>query len=125
MTRRGFYLRLYPGAIRAAQLIHLLGHLQRQVCGKILLVWERLGVHRSRAVRTRFRRQGHQWVVEELPAYAPELNSVESLWGWCKPPHRGQRLRPDGGAIALAGPARTAAGPAPKSHARGRLLEAG
>ena len=51
VTRRGFYFRLYPGSIKARQLIHFLGHLKRQVRGKILLVWDRLGVHRSRAVR--------------------------------------------------------------------------
>jgi transposase len=71
VTRRGFYFRLYPGAIRARQLIHLVG--------------DRLGVHRSRAVREWLKAQGGRVVVEELPAYAPELNPVEYLWGWWKP----------------------------------------
>ena len=53
--------------------------------GKILLVWDRLGVHRSKAVRAWLQAQGDRFVVEELPAYAPELNPVEYLWGWWKP----------------------------------------
>jgi len=85
VTRRGFYFRLYPGSIKAAQLIHFLRHLKRQVRGNILLVWDRLGVHRSRAVREWLQAQGRRFVVEELPAYAPELNPVEYLWGWWKP----------------------------------------
>ena len=85
MTRRGFYFRLYPGSIKTPQLLHFLGHLKRQVRRKILLVWDRLGVHRSKAVRVWFKAQGDRFVVEELPAYAPELNPVEYLWGWWKP----------------------------------------
>lgn len=85
VTRRGFYFRLYPGSIKAPQPVHFLSQLGRQVRGKILLVWDRLGVHRRRAVRTWLARQGGRWRVEELPAYAPELNPVEYLWGWWKP----------------------------------------
>lgn len=84
VTRRGFYFRLYAGSIKAPQLIHFLGHLRRQVRNKILLVWDRLGVHRCRMVRQWLAAQGDQFVVEELPAYAPELNPVEYLWGWWK-----------------------------------------
>lgn len=85
VTRHGFYFRLYPGSIKAPQLLHFLRHLGRQVRGKILLVWDRLGVHRSRLVREWFRAQDGRFLVEELPAYAPELNPVEYLWGWWKP----------------------------------------
>jgi len=85
VTRRGFYFRLYPGSIQARPLIHFLGHLQRQVHGNILRVWDRLGVHRSRGVRNWLAAQAGRFGVEELPAYAPELNPVEYLWGWRKP----------------------------------------
>jgi transposase len=84
VTRRGFYFRLYPGSIKAQQLVHFLSHLRRQVRGKILLVWDRLGVHRCRIVRQWLEAQGGRCLVEELPAYAPELNPVEYLWGWWK-----------------------------------------
>jgi transposase len=85
VTRRGFYFRLYPGSIKARRLLHFLRHLKGQVRGNILLVWDRLGVHRRRAGRAWLKRQGDRFVVEELPAYAPELNPVEYLWGWGKP----------------------------------------
>jgi transposase len=84
VSRHNFYFRLYPGAIRARQLIDFLRHLKRQVHGKILLVWDRLGVHRSRAVCQWLAAQGKRFAVEQLPAYAPELNPVEYLWGWWK-----------------------------------------
>ena len=85
MTRRGFYFRLYPGSIQARQLIHFLGHLKRQVRGKIQLGWDRLGEHRRRPVRDWLAAQACRFTVEELLAYAPELNPVEYLWGWWKP----------------------------------------
>lgn len=116
VTRRGFYFRLYPGSIKAPQLTHFLGHLKRQIPGKILLVWDRLGVHRSKALRAWLQRQGGRFLVEELPAYAPELNPVESQ-------HRGQRLCADGRGTALAGSSGTAPGPTSQDHPRGRLLE--
>lgn len=85
VTRWGFYFRLYPGSIQARPLIHFLGQLKRQGRGNLLRVWDRLGVHRSRAARDGLTAQAGRFVVEELPAYAPELNPVESLWGWGKP----------------------------------------
>ena len=85
VTRHGFYFRLYPGSIKAPQLIDFLGHLKRQIRGKILLVWDRLGVHRCRAVSAWLAAQKGRFLIEQLPAYAPELNPVEYLWGWWKP----------------------------------------
>ena len=85
VTRRGFYFRIYPGSIKAPQLIHFLGHLKRQIRSKILLVWDRLGVHRCRALSEWLASQNGRFLVEQLPAYAPELNPVEYLWGWWKP----------------------------------------
>jgi len=85
LKRYGFYFRLYPGSIKAPQLIYFLSHLSRQIRGKILLVWDRLGVHRSKALGEWLAGQGDRFEVEYLPAYAPELNPVEYLWGWWKP----------------------------------------
>lgn len=46
-----FYFRLYRGSIRAAQAVDFLGHLRRQVGGRLLVIWDGLAVHRSRRVR--------------------------------------------------------------------------
>jgi transposase len=79
-----FYFRLYPGAIKTEQVIDFLKHLQRHVKGKLLIVWDGVATHRSRLVREYFKNlKGKIW-VERLPAYAPELNPVEYLWGYWK-----------------------------------------
>ena len=79
-----FYFRLYHGAIRAEQIIHFLGQLGRQIQGKLLLVWDNLPAHRSRAVKDWIVAQDGRIWVERLPAYAPELNPVEYVWGYWK-----------------------------------------
>ncbi len=50
-----------------------------QLRGSIVLVWDNVGIHVSRAMRdwitARDRLTAHQ-----LPAYAPDLNLVEGIW---------------------------------------------
>jgi transposase len=80
ITFWNFYFRLFAGAIRRPQVIEFLGHLR----GKVLIVWDGLPAHRSRAVWNFVRQQrGRMW-LEFLPAYAPELNPTESIWGHLK-----------------------------------------
>ncbi len=84
VTWWNFYFRLFPGAIRAPQVIEFLRHLQQHLPGKLLVVWDGLRSHRSRLVRQYVERQQGRLVLEFLPAYAPELNPVEYLWGYWK-----------------------------------------
>jgi transposase len=79
-----FYFRLYPGAIRAEQVIEFLSHLLRYLSGKLLVVWDGLPAHRARKVREFVAAQHGRLTIEYLPAYAPELNPVEYLWGYWK-----------------------------------------
>jgi hypothetical protein len=74
------FLSLHPGPIRAPQVIDFLRSLRRHLRGPVLLVWDRLGAHRARLTRDWRASQRHWLTVEWLPAYAPELNPVESLW---------------------------------------------
>jgi transposase len=79
-----FYFRLYPGAIRTAQVIDFLGHLLRHLQGKLLVVWDGLPAHRARLVTQFIAAQHGRLAVEQLPAYAPELNPAEYIWGYWK-----------------------------------------
>jgi hypothetical protein len=42
VTWWNFYFRLFPGAIRSAQIIEFLSHLLRHIPGKLLIVWDGL-----------------------------------------------------------------------------------
>jgi DDE superfamily endonuclease len=72
--RKGFvetdYARLLDGA-------------HRQLGGAIVLVWDNLPTHTSRAMRQLI--AARSWLtVFQLPAYAPELNPVEGVWSSMK-----------------------------------------
>ena len=97
MTFAHFYFQLHEGTIKAPQVLKFLAHLRRHLRGKVILLWDRLPAHRSRLVQDYLagqRRIEQEW----LPAYAPELNPVEYLWGQLKehqlgnfcPEHLGQ-----------------------------------
>lgn len=65
-------------------MIEFLQALHRQLPGKILLLWDGAPIHRSNLVTTYLAAQTDWLQVERLPAYAPELNPVESLWSYWK-----------------------------------------
>ena len=84
VTWKDLYFRLYPGSIRAKQVIHFLSQLKRMIKGKLLIIWDGLPAHRSRTVTQWISAQSDRIQVERFPAYAPELNPVEFLWGYWK-----------------------------------------
>src|SRR5215208_6310684 len=42
ITLLNFYFRMYPGSIRAEQVVDFLKHLKRHLPGKLLIVWDGL-----------------------------------------------------------------------------------
>jgi len=58
---------------------HLLDAAHQQLGGPLVLVWDGLNTHVSRAMRELI--AARDWLtVFQLPAYAPELNPVEPVW---------------------------------------------
>lgn len=53
-------------------------HFRRQ---RVLLIWDGLGAHKSQRMKAYLARQRTWLTVERLPAYAPELNPIEQVWG--------------------------------------------
>jgi transposase len=84
VTWWNFYFQLFPGSIRAPQVVEFLTHLLRHIPGNLTVVWDGLPVHRSQLVRQFAESTGGRLIMERLPAYAPELNPVEYLWGHWK-----------------------------------------
>jgi len=84
VTWWNFYFRLFPGTIGGPQVVEFLQHLLRHLRGKLLVIWDGLPAHRSRVVKDFLIQQRKRLEVEFLPAYAPELNPVEYLWGYWK-----------------------------------------
>lgn len=57
----------------------LLDAAHQELGGAIILIWDNLPTHTSRAMRQLI--AARSWLtVFQLPAYAPELNPVEAVW---------------------------------------------
>lgn len=84
LTSRSFCFRLHGGSIRTAKVIGFLGQLRRFLPGKLLVIWDRAQIHRSRRVRRYMETHHERIAMTYLPAYAPELNPVEYLWAYWK-----------------------------------------
>ena len=72
---------LFPDSFNDEKLIDFLSQLRKEFPRKkVILVWDGLPSHRSRLM-TGYLKQQDKWLtVVRLPAYAPELNPVESAW---------------------------------------------
>ncbi|VVM07780.1 hypothetical protein MAMC_01822 [Methylacidimicrobium cyclopophantes] len=81
---RSFYFSLQEGTIKSAEVIEFVRQLQQRIRGPLLLIWDGLAAHRSAQVRAFLESTQGAVVVERLPAYAPEWNPVEYLWGHLK-----------------------------------------
>lgn len=79
-----FYFQIHTGSIKSPQVIAFLRHLQRHLPGKIMVLWDGAPIHRSALVRSYVESTQGNLRVERLPAYAPELNPVEYMWGHLK-----------------------------------------
>ena len=75
--------KIHDHNIKAPHFMEFVRQLRRDLRRPILLVCDRLNVHRS-AVR-QLQEQGAKWLtVAWLPAYAPDLNPVEAIWNHTK-----------------------------------------
>jgi len=79
-----FYFRFFPGAIKGPQIVEYLNALKATLRGKLLVIWDGLPAPRSRVVRDYVESLDGHIQLERLPAYAPELNPVEYLFGYAK-----------------------------------------
>jgi transposase len=79
-----FYFRIFNGSIKSPQIIEFLTHLIRHLPGRLLLIWDGAAIHRSRLVKSFIESLDGRILVERLPAYAPELNPTEYIWGHWK-----------------------------------------
>lgn len=71
-----FYFQIHAGSIKGPQVVEFLRHL--------LVLWDGAAIHRCAAVRDYLASTEGRVTAERLPAYAPELNPVEYMWGHLK-----------------------------------------
>ncbi|WKZ52642.1 MAG: transposase [Anaerolineales bacterium] len=81
------YKRHFDGSVKSENLIQTLEHVQRQIPGKIIVIWDRASIHLSKVTKAHLQKHP-EILIEELPAYAPQLNPEEYCHGNVK-----QRLK--------------------------------
>jgi hypothetical protein len=82
--RFGLYWTLHRHNIRTAEVLRFLQALTRHLPRGFTLVWDRSRPHRAAAVHAWLAARAPRIVVEWLPAYAPECNPAEHVWGHTK-----------------------------------------
>jgi transposase len=82
--RRGLYFQTYPREyINNVKVAAFLRRLLRHLRGRVIVVWDGGNMHKGEPIR-QVLADYPRLRVERLPAYAPELNPVEQLWGQTK-----------------------------------------
>jgi transposase len=82
-ARPNLYFEVYPHHIYGDQVVGFLADLHRAL-GPLTVVWDRGPIHDKAGVVQEWLRKHPGVVTEKLPAYAPDLNPDEGVWGWAK-----------------------------------------
>lgn len=82
--RIGLYFQtIVNGSFTGESVAKFLQQLLRHIKGKVIVVWDRWSGHGGPHVRAVLERNP-RLKLEQLPAYAPELNPVEFLWSYLR-----------------------------------------
>jgi len=78
-------LQMQEASLRGPDVVRFLKHLRQQIPGKLLVVWDGAPIHRAQMVKDFLADSGAVRIhLEQLPAYAPELNPAEGIWNQLK-----------------------------------------
>ena len=79
------FMQTQERAYHADDVVRFLRLLLRKVRGKLLVIWDGAPIHRGQPVKDFLRRGAARRLhLEQLPAYAPELNPDEGIWNYLK-----------------------------------------
>jgi len=75
------YKKHFEGSVKSENLVAAVEHMRSQIQGKkIILIWDRARIHKSKVAKY-YLQQHPEIFIEELPAYAPQLNPEEYCHG--------------------------------------------
>lgn len=81
--RLGLYCLIYSANIRQAEVCEFLRHLLKHLRGHVIVLWDNGSVHKGQPIRD-LCREFARLHLEAFPAYVPELNPDEGIWGHLK-----------------------------------------
>lgn len=75
------YKKHFEGSVNGKKLVVAVEHVRSQIQDqKIILIWDRARIHKSKVMKA-YLHQHPEILIEELPAYAPQLNPEEYCHG--------------------------------------------
>jgi transposase len=78
-------LQMRERSLRGPDVVCFLHHLLRHIPGKLLVIWDGAPIHRAQVLKDFLAQGGAARIwLEQLPAYAPELNPDEGIWNLLK-----------------------------------------
>ena len=79
------YMTVQEQSYKGPDVVNFLRHLLRHIPGKLLVLWDRASIHRSKVVKDFLAKGAASRIhLEQLPAYAPELDPDEGIWNYLK-----------------------------------------
>ena len=86
ITPKGkLYMMVQKRPYKGPDVVNFLRHLLRHIPGKLLVLWDGAPIHRSKVVKEFLTKGAAARIhLEQLPAYAPELNPDEGIWNYLK-----------------------------------------
>lgn len=74
------YFELHRHDLTGTEVIWFLEQLLEEIRGRVIVVWDNIGIHRSAEVATFLWLNRRRLESRRIPPYAPELNPDEGLW---------------------------------------------
>ena len=79
------YMTVQEQSYKGPDVVNFLRHLLRHIPGKSLVLWDRAPIHSGNVVKDFLAKGAAARIhLEQLPAYAPELNPDEGIWNYLK-----------------------------------------
>jgi transposase len=89
------WFRCYPGTLTAPLYVEFLKAILHDIRGPLVVIHDRHSAHVAAATRRFLDQNRTRLSVHELPAYAPDLNPDEHVWGYVKGTFRRDPLEAD------------------------------
>jgi transposase len=79
------YFDLQTKGYTSGDVVEFLKKLHRQIRKPMLVIWDGAPIHKGHLITDYLRSGAARYIqLEKLPAYAPELNPAEGIWGYLK-----------------------------------------
>jgi transposase len=79
------FLQVQEAAYTAEAVVGFVRQLLRQICGKVLVIWDGSPIHKGQPIKDYLAAgAAKQLHLERLPGYAPDLNPAEGIWSYLK-----------------------------------------